>query len=222
MLDVQNILRFLTKEDVKISIEEFLFLNLVRLYSTDDVVAEKVTGENIVKYYKNNRYYGETSKDDLNGWKGMINNLVKRGFLVDYRKDKTSFALNELEVTEEFKNKIWKNSKEEVWDDFHSLITDKLGNTFYIGDTPVNYFSIASSDKVGGRIKSVPDMKDYFWKNICKQGDAFEIYKFFAHIEYYIEKNNGLHMKIVNFLLNYHEGTYKKEIEEMIKKDEQY
>ena len=215
MLDLKQIIRFLTKNKVKISIEEFLFLNVIRIASVEDAKPESETLELIKLYYEQNTFYGRDlyNKDEAKvvGWNLLIEKLTKQGFLTDYRKDKKQFNLSELEVTETFKSLIWKDDKMEVWNDFHSFIMEKVGPILMVGDFSVSYFNISSADKYTS-IKSGTDMIDYFWKNICRNGDLFAIERFFHHIEFWIDRN-GLNEKIVNFLLNYHDGTRRKEIE---------
>ena len=220
MLDLNNILRFLTKKGVNISIEEFLFLSIVRVVSNEDAQIEGNTTLKVIKlYYEKNTFYGRDlyKKEDskINDWNVLIEKLVKQEFLLDYRKNKNEFNIEELQITENFKSLIFKDNKEEVWDDFYDIIVNNLGTTLYVKDTPISYFSISSSDK--SSVKNVSELKDYFWKNICKGGDLYEIEKFFYHVEFTINHKKGIYMKVVNFLMNYHEGTLKKEIENDIK-----
>lgn len=222
MIDVNQILRFLTKDSVSISIEEFLFLSVVRIYSIEEAKPDSLTLEYIKLYYAQNVFYGrdlyKNEESKFNDWNLLIEKLVKQEYLLDYRKNKTLFNINELEVTDKFSNLIWKNDKMEVWNGFVELVENSVGLSFTIEGTTVSYFGISSVDK-SSKIKNHSDMVDYFWKNICKNGNVYEIEKFYHHVEYYMDKYRSLNKKVINFLLDYHEGTLKREIERMMEND---
>lgn len=212
MIDHKNLLRFLTKQGVGISVEEFLFLLCVRLH-TEDVAGDfEETKSYIQKYYSQNTFYGPSDNSTAGvSWSALIDKLVAQGFLTDFRKDKTLVSFTQLRVTELFMNKIWTNDKEAKWELLQNIIYDKCGTGMQLpnGKT-LGYFFINQGDPV---INTPEKLKDYFWVNICNNGSQFEIERFFHDLETYLEQNE-LQMKVSNFLINYHSGTLRKEIEQ--------
>lgn len=226
MIDFKSLLQFLTKKKIEVSVEEFFFLSIVRLQNEENSYLDSEYLSLIKLYYTNNVFYGRDlynpEEAKIQDWNLMIDKLVKQGYLVDYRKDKKNFNLKELQVTEEFRNFIWTDDREKWWDIFYDVVVDACGGetNFEINGFPIPYFSLSSGDKRDA-IKSHEDFKQYFWINICKGGDIYETEKFFVHTDFYIRNMKGgyLGTKVINFLLDYHEGFLKKDIEKEMRKN---
>lgn len=213
MINYKHILRFLTKEGVGISIEEFLFLLCVRLHHEEPAADWPEVRNYIHTYYAQNKHYG---KDILpqdqalaTSWGKMIDKLVLQGYLVDYRKDKDIVSFTQLAVTETFTDKIWTNDREAVWKRLTEFVFENCGTAMMLPTgKQLGYFFVNQGDPI---INNPEKLKDYFWCNICNYGTKFEIEQFFHDFEIYLQ-HNKLQMKISNFLINYHAGTLKSEI----------
>ena len=192
MIDLSNLLRILTKESVQVSVEEFVFLNIVRINTVEDSYDKN---SDLLKYidayFTSNNFYGKglypEGEEKVVGWNLMIDKLVKQGYLLDYRKDKKLFYIKELIVTEKFSKEIWEDDKDKIWDEFHTVVLSKVGGSFDVDGNSIQYFSISNADKVNG-MKNYAGMVNYFWNNICKNGDMFYIGRFFSHMEFFLEK----------------------------------
>lgn len=222
MINFKEVLRFLTKDSVDITIEEFLFLWVVRAHKEEKQVDKKEIMGQINLYYQKNIFYGKKEyasvEQNATGWNLMIDKLVKQGYLLDYRDNKKLIEPSKLIVTELFSDKIWFNKKEETWERLFEFINEKCGLFLQIeGVDKISFFYVNQRDPI---INSFEGLKDYFWKKICKEGDNYCTEKFFADFESYLSFRN-LDMKLSNFLINYHAGTLEKEIQIMVKKSEE-
>lgn len=223
MIDFKQVLRFCTKPTVKISIEEFLFLWVVRAHHDLSPVDKKEIISYINLYFSQNVFYGRDQfvgeEKKIMTWNVMIEKLVRQEYLTDSRTEKLNIDLKKFRVTELFSKQIWFYEKEEACNRLYDLIQDNCGPNFQIGDsTPISYFYVNQRDNT---INSIETLNNYFWKNICKEGSSWETEEFFVLLEFYLKKNN-LAMKVSNLLINYHEGTLKREIIQMRDKEDNY
>jgi hypothetical protein len=224
MINYKHILRFLSKPSIKLSIEEYLFLLTVK-FQDEEKIREDY--QEIVLYaelyYEQNCFYGteffKGREVKFIHWNMLIDKLVQQEYLVDYRteeeKEKVVNNLwDKLEVTELFKNKIWSNEKDKCWEEVVNLVTTRVGSKLQLPNgSSQDYFSISNADFV----KNLEQLKNYWWVEICNNGDNFSIHQFMDHLDYYIDVH-GLQMKFVTFISNYVKGIFKtriiKEMEE--------
>lgn len=215
MIDHKNLLRFLTKEQVQISVEEFLFLYTVRFYTEKTVANWQELDLYIKTYYLQNTFYGQKEfpgeKVKMN-YNLMVEKLEKQGYLVDYRTNKSKLSFDKFKISPEFSDMIWTDRKDEEWQSLQDFIEAECGSlTFTLPNgTSIGYFAVNQKDYT---INSMERLKNYYWDNICQGGNKFAIGEFRANLLAYIEYNDGLKWKMSNFFINYHEGTLKQEIE---------
>ncbi len=219
-MDFKQYLNFITKDSIRISIEEFLFLWLVKVQNEG---SQKEKSEIIPLadlYFAQNNFYGRdyypVEEKKAMSWNLMIEKLVKQGYLIDARQDKGKISLKKMIVTDRFKTEIWFTDKEETCKRLYDFIVDNCGTHFRVGNSnDISYFLFNQRDPT---INSMISLNNYFWVNICKEGDGHCIEKFFALLEKYLSRND-LCMKVSNLLINYHEGTFVDEVERMEETD---
>ena len=213
MINHHHLMRFLTKEDIKLSVEEFLFLYNVRFHTEETHQVEELK-DYIKLYYTQNQFYGRDlfPKEEAKShdWNILINKLVKQGYLLDYRVDKTSLKIKEFEITPEFNDKIFSNDIEAYWNEVEDIITTKVGRKIIIGNNTLEIFRLTNN------FKSLEDMKKFLWNTICSGGNKYHLTEFIIHLEWFLD-NRGLNVSFANFLVNYGKGTLKKDIEEDMK-----
>lgn len=213
MINHKHLLRFLTKKEISISVEEYLFLLTVR-YKNEGFASDwEEVSQYANLYYNKNVFYGRDlyPKEEAKRmeWNILIDKLVKQNYLLDYRKEKDIIDWEFLKTTEEFNSKIWCNDKQQKWDEIVDLVYDRVGSGFVLPNgTHLNYFLVTKSDVVD----SYEKMIDYWWTEICLGGMIYSIEEFRHHLEKYIDKNSTIPMKFITFLVNYKNGVIKKEI----------
>jgi hypothetical protein len=220
MIDHKNILRFLSKPEIKLSIEEYLFLITCRFENEEELRDDfKELRAYAELYYAQNVFYGQDFFDEKAvkriNWNLLIKKLILQGYLVDYRteediKNIKNVSWKKLRVTESFKNKIWSTDKNGEWNEIVDLITERCGKRLeFPNGKSQDYFAISSADFVS----NLEQLKEYWWFEITNSGAFPDIEKFRHHLEHYIDTNDGLNMKFVTFISNYTKGIFKTRIE---------
>ena len=216
MLNVKKILEISKK--LNLQAEEIFFL--YGLYVRNENPEDKEFKALFSNYFVNFQFYNSKSDNPVPiMWLNMIERLTNEGYIENFNTKKDdSLNLSMLRVTDKFLNLLvltegssyWFDNYLDLWRQY-SPKHPELGYPYVIG---TNYVSVFLPDKTNDKVNTIEKIENYFWKELCQNGQKYCTGELFAFTEKYLQ-TTGANTKISTFLLNY---PYLKEMKnELVK-----
>lgn len=212
MINLNKVIDFLVNKSL--SIEEYFFLHNVREFTEDTQDEEKSKyRQNVKDYYQNNVFYGKDilEVDIKTDYNLMVEKLVKQEYLLDYRTDDV-LSFTKLKLTNKYKEMIYSNDKEGAWERLKDLLKEYDAEQLVVNGNGATRTVYSINDS--SQYNTLEKIVNYFWSKICKAGNLHELEKFFYRTELYLQNKGSLEYKLINYLINYEQGSFDSEFKD--------